>query len=132
MKRYLIILIIAFFNYSCLDSSTSSVVEVITPEEMQEITKLEGVQVVDVRTDNEYKGGYIHNAQNIDYLSPNFDIEIQKLDKSKPVVVYCEKGGRSSKCVDKMKDAGFVKIYELDGGLAKWRFKGYDLEESKP
>jgi len=87
MKRYLIILIIAFFNYSCLDSSTSSVVEVITPEEMQEITK---------------------------------------------VVVYCEKGGRSSKCVDKMKDAGFVKIYELDGGLAKWRFKGYDLEESKP
>lgn len=134
MKRYLIVLIIltTTFNYSCLDSSAGSIVEVITPEEMREITQLEGIQVVDVRSDNEYKTGYIKYAQNIDYSSPTFDSEIQKLDKSIPVVVYCEKGGRSSKCVDKMKDAGFVKIYELQGGLAKWKFKGYDLEGVKP
>ena len=45
---------------------------------------------------------------------------IQKLDKSKPVVLYCKGGGRSAKCAKKLKDAGFEKIYDLEGGLSKW------------
>ncbi len=131
MKPYLTLLLIVLtsINYNCLNSSNASVVEIITAEEMKQITQLENVQVVDVRTNNEYKNGYIQKAQNIDYLSPTFDLEIQQLDKSKPVVVYCEKGGRSSSCVDKMKKAGFVKIYELEGGIAKWKFKGFPLEK---
>jgi len=103
-------------------------IELVTPEEMQELSELDDVQVVDVRTPEEYKEGHIANSQNINYFSDDFDREIRQLDKSKPVIVYCKSGKRSGKCVDKMKEAGFVKIYDLDGGIAKWKYKGYDIE----
>lgn len=111
---------------SCKQQSTD--VKVISAEEMQELTSYEDVQLVDVRTSDEYKEGFIANAQNIDYNSAAFDTEIEKLDKTKPVIVYCQKGGRSAKCSKKLEDKGFVKIYDLEGGLAKWKYKGYQIE----
>lgn len=128
MKRFAIILSIAFtFFYSCNEGANTEI-EMLSAEEIQEITEMEDVQLVDVRTASEYEKGYIDRAQNIDYNSPNFDKEISKLDKSKPVIVYCQKGGRSAKCAQKLKDAGFVKIYDLEGGLAKWKYKGFQIK----
>lgn len=103
-------------------------IELVTAEEMQELSEIEGVQLVDVRTPEERKNGFIANSQNIDYNSPTFAQEIEKLDKSKPVIVFCASGDLSFKCAEKMKDAGFVKIYDLEGGLAKWKFKGFNIE----
>ena len=134
MKRVLILLVaIALVSYSCKEENAASDIQVVTSEEMQELSQLEDVQLVDVRTPDEYKEGYIADFQNIDYLSPTFEKEIEKLDKSKPVIVYCKSGNRSGKCAAKMKEKGFVKIYELDGGIAKWKFNGYDLKtKSRP
>ena len=53
-------------------------------------------------------------------MSENFEINIQKLDKTRPVIVYCQRGGRSAKCAKKMKALGFIKIYDLEGGYSKW------------
>lgn len=130
MKRVLVILVmaVALVSYSCKEEATTDDIQVVTPEEMQQISQLEDIQLVDVRTPEEYKEGYIENFQNIDYLSPEFEKEIAKLDKTKPVIVYCRSGKRSSKCAAKMKEKGFVKVYDLDGGIAKWKFKGYDLK----
>jgi len=119
---------VALVTYSCKKENASNEIQVVTPEEMQELSQLEDVQLVDVRTPEEYKEGYIADFQNINYLSPNFEKEIEKLDKSKPVIVYCKSGDRSTKCAAKMKEKGFVKVYELDGGIAKWKFKGYNLK----
>ena len=129
MKRIIVLLFVstALIFISCKEEPKTQV-ELVTPEEMQELTEMEGVQIVDVRTPEEYKEGHIENSQNIDYYSDDFETEIQKLDKSKPVIVYCKSGNRSGKCTDKLKDAGFVKIYDLDGGIAKWKFKGYDIQ----
>ncbi len=130
MKRVLVILVMAVLlvSYSCKEDPSTDEIQVVTPEEMQQISQLEDIQLVDVRTPDEYKEGFIENFQNIDYLSPNFDKEIAKLDKTKPVIVYCKSGTRSGKCAAKMKEKGFVKVYELDGGIAKWKFKGYDIK----
>jgi len=130
MKRVLVILVMAVsvVSYSCKEEVTTDDIQVVTPEEMQQISQLEDIQLVDVRTPEEYKEGYIENFQNIDFLSPDFETEISKLDKTKPVIVYCRSGKRSSKCAAKMKEKGFVKVYDLDGGIAKWKFKGYDLK----
>lgn len=129
MKRFLALVVFCFtlVFVSCKQEPKTDI-EVVTPEEMQELSELEDVQLVDVRTPEEFDKGYIANAQNIDYNSPSFDSEIEKLDKSKPVIVYCHKGKRSAKCAKKMKDAGFVKIYDLEGGLAKWKYKGFDIK----
>jgi len=110
------------FSTSCINSkSDNSEVKLVTAEEMQTILELEDVQLVDVRTPKEYDEIHIANSQNIDFKSPTFDEDITKLDKNKPVILYCKSGGRSAKCAKKLKDAGFEKIYDLDGGISKWK-----------
>lgn len=128
MKKLIVLAFVIIGFNSCKQEQIDAEVRIISAEEMQELTTLEDVQLVDVRSEDEYRLGYIQNAQNIDYNSPNFDVEIDQLDKSKPVIVYCQKGGRSAKCVKKLKEKGFVKIYDLDGGLAKWKFKGFEIK----
>lgn len=108
---------------SCFNTRNENI-HVISPEEMQSLLDLEEVQLVDVRTPEEVKEGYIENAQNIDYYSPTFDTDILKLDKTKPVIVYCKSGGRSAKCAEKLIEAGFVKVYDLDGGISQWKHQG--------
>ena len=66
--------------------------------------------------------------ENIDFLSDSFEKNIEKLDKTKPVVVYCRSGGRSAKCSKQMLEAGFVKIYDLEGGITKWIYEGFELK----
>ncbi len=125
MKRLFIIsglLIAISIATSCLDNKIEDTsVKLVTAEEMQSILELEDVQLVDVRTPKEYEEERIANSQNIDYNSPTFDEDIAKLDKAKPVILYCKGGTRSAKCAKKLKDAGFQKIYDLEGGISKWK-----------
>jgi len=108
--------------------TTEQVITVVSPEEMQTLLKLDDVQFVDVRTPKEHSEGYINGSQNIDFKSPTFDTDILKLNKNKPVILYCKSGGRSAKCSRKMKDAGFTKIYDLQGGISKWKHEGLEIE----
>lgn len=106
----------------------SEAIELITPAEMKEISEIEGIQLVDVRTPAEYKEGHLPNALNIDFFDPNFEVNIQKLDKTKPVIVYCQRGSRSAKCASQLIANGFVKIYDLDRGFSKWKSSGFEFE----
>ena len=105
--------------FSCNDAESDEI-QTVTKKEMQQLLKQDNIQLIDVRTVSEYKRGYISRAQNIDFMSENFEINIQKLDKTRPVIVYCQRGGRSAKCAKKMKALGFIKIYDLEGGYSKW------------
>lgn len=132
MKRlFLFLIVISVFTFSCKDEKqTTNKIEVITPEEMKEISKVEDMQLIDVRTQEEYEEGYIEGFQNIDFYSENFALDIEKLDKSKPVIVYCRTGRRSADCAKQLKEKGFVKIYDLEGGIAKWEFEGFEVEKN--
>ena len=48
----------------------------------------------------------------------------EKLDKSKPVFVYCKSGGRSAKASAKLEELGFKTIIQLEGGMMKWTAAG--------
>ncbi|WP_452219168.1 rhodanese-like domain-containing protein [Lacinutrix undariae] len=130
MKKIMIILtvLLTVSITSCKETANNGPIKMVTTDEMQELLELEDMQLVDVRTPEEYTGGHIANSQNIDYNSPTFDSEIENLDKSKPVIIYCKSGGRSAKCAKKLEDAGFVKIYDLNGGIAEWEHKGLAVE----
>jgi len=79
------------------------------------------VQLVDVRTSKEYQGGHIKNALNIDfYNASNFAESFEKMDKSKPVYLYCRSGARSQKAARRLVDMGFSQIYDLKGGYMRW------------
>ena len=57
--------ILTFFNCK---TNQSEGIQLITTSEFEEISKIEGVQLVDVRTPNEFKEGHLPNALNIDFL----------------------------------------------------------------
>ena len=114
-----------FFNCK---KNQSDAIELITATEMKEISEIEEIQLVDVRTPGEYKQGHLPNALNIDFLDPNFDTNIQQLDKTKPVIVYCQRGSRSAKCASQLIMNGFVKIYDLDLGFSNWKSSGFEVE----
>ncbi len=78
------------------------------------------VQLIDVRTQEEFNDGYISNAKNIDFKTLDFKQKISKLDKNKPVLIYCSAGGRSAKASKIFQSLGFKKIYDLKGGYSEW------------
>ncbi|WP_430613222.1 rhodanese-like domain-containing protein [Flavobacterium sp. JP2137] len=88
----------------------------------KQITAEKG-QLIDVRTAAEFDQDHISGAENIDVLQGDFDANIAKLDKDKPVYVYCKSGGRSAKAIDKLKAQGFTNLYELQGGFTAWKAK---------
>lgn len=79
------------------------------------------VQLVDVRTAREYRSGHIKNALNIDFFdAANFNKSFGKLDKNKPVYLYCRSGARSKNAARKLLAMGFSEIYDLKGGYQRW------------
>ncbi|MDH7444537.1 rhodanese-like domain-containing protein [Aquimarina sp. 2201CG14-23] len=118
------LLSLLFFNCKENNSGDTAAVKLITVEEMDSLLEMEKVQLVDVRTPEEYAEGHIEGAININFSDENFETLISTVDKSKPVAVYCGRGGRSGKCSAYMKKAGFTKIYDLDGGIIEWKYKG--------
>lgn len=91
--------------------------------EFAKAIEVEGVQIVDARTANEYASGHIVGAINIDVNGTEFDAEVVKLDKSRPVAVYCRSGRRSKIAAERISALGFRQITELDGGILSWSGK---------
>jgi rhodanese-related sulfurtransferase len=85
--------------------------------------------LLDVRTPEEIEQGKIAGATPMNFKDEDFDTRLSALDKDKPYFVYCAVGGRSGKTVNLMKEKGFTKIYNLQGGFEAWKEKG--LEQSK-
>jgi len=81
-------------------------------------------QLVDVRTPGEFAGGHLLNAINYDWNGNEFEAQTKKLDKQKPVFVYCLSGGRSGSAASNLRNVGFKSVYEMNGGMMKWRAAG--------
>ncbi len=99
----------------------------VSPEEAYElIQKRNGSPdfiILDVRTPEEYKEGYIENALNINFYSDEFNSELRKLDKDKAYLIYCRSGGRSGRTLNMMKQLGFKEVYNIQGGMVKWLYR---------
>jgi len=131
MKTNLLIFCFLFLAFLSCKNTENKDLQVVTAEEMQTILEMEGVQLIDVRTPEEFAEGYIAYAQNIDFYSDTFKDDILKLDKTKPVVLYCKSGGRSAECSEQLIEAGFTKVYDLEGGITQWEHKGFKVVTSE-
>lgn len=88
--------------------------------------------LVDVRTPAEFSKGHLPGAVNIDWNNPDFEKMILALDKDTPVLVYCQSGKRSVTAVARMRELGFTKVTEMEGGFLQWRAAGLPEEAEKP
>lgn len=130
IKSVLIILFVTASLISCKkdsknnlpNSTENSVIQEITIDELKALKT--DVQLVDVRTPNEFEDGYIKNAININVKSSDFIENTVLLDKTKPVYLYCLSGVRSAKAAKIMKKSGFTKIYNYSGGFSEWVEEG--------
>ncbi len=86
----------------------------------KKLTATPNAQLLDVRTPEEFAGGHLKNAKNSNIQSGQLKKDIQTLDKTKPVFVYCMSGGRSSQATEMLAKQGFKEVYNLDGGYMKW------------
>ena len=77
-------------------------------------------QILDVRTPEEFQSGHIATAKNINIYDADFKTQLKKLDKEKPVFVYCKVGGRSAKAAKILQELGFTTVYDLEGGMLAW------------
>ncbi len=128
---YFAVLVLSLsFCISCKEgiAQEEETIEMVTPDEAEKLSKMKDVKLLDVRTKEEFNEGHIANAQNLVY-DENFSEKIGKLDKEKPVIVYCKSGGRSEKCAQILKDSGFVKVYDIKGGITEWKFEGKKTEK---
>lgn len=76
--------------------------------------------VLDVRTDTEFASGHILDAKHIplDKLAERLG-ELNKY-KDKPILVNCQRGGRSAKACEVLRKAEFKQVHNLQGGLEAW------------
>lgn len=101
----------------------------LTTEEFEkQLAKSGHAQLLDVRTPYEYEEGHLAKSANVDYKSPDFKEKIAKLDKSKPVFVYCLSGGRSAAAATALHESGFSEVYDMKGGYLKWNTTGKAVE----
>jgi len=111
---------------ACQEKSPDDI-EMVTPLQVYEaVYGQDALQLVDVRTTEEYGVSHLKNAQNICVTSDDFKEKVEKLDKEKPVYVYCKKGGRSAKAARILKEMGFTKVYDLQGGMTSWQDRGLE------
>lgn len=82
-------------------------------------------QLIDVRNQHEHQSGAIPGSKLIEMH--NLPREVTKLNKDKPVVVYCRSGMRSVSAAKWFVDQGF-NTHNLEHGIAGWIRGGNAIE----
>lgn len=119
MRTTLTILLL-LLSFSCLSQEEKGIYSIDIQSVKTDVIGKD-VQLVDVRSEEEYYKGHIDDAININIAdTEKFTAEIQKLDKTKPVYVYCHSGVRSRRAGKLMQELGFTSIYDFTGGWSVW------------
>ncbi len=120
-----IILIMALFSTLFgANAQKSDTIKILAASDFNKAIEKNNVQLVDVRTAQEFNQGAIDSAINIDFFQQDkFTSEFEKLDKGQPVYLYCRSGNRSYQAAKKLEAMGFKEIYDLKGGYMKWPYK---------
>lgn len=97
----------------------------LEPGEAAPLVTGKKVQLLDVRTEEEWNEGRLDGAVRVEIGSRDFTTQVKaNLDESQPVLVYCRSGRRSARATDKLEAMGFKTVYDLKGGILAWTKDG--------
>lgn len=85
------------------------------------------LQVVDVRSPDEWQDGHVPGATYI--FLPELETKSKRLDKKKPVAVYCDSGYRASLAASILKREGFSETHNIPGSWKAWQTADYAIEK---
>lgn len=128
MRNLFFLFLMVTAAVSCQEKTKPStdpkaVIQLISSEDLAPLVGSD-IQLVDVRTPQEVQAGAIEGSVNMNMFDDDFKAQVETLDKDKAVYVYCKAGGRSARSAKMLKDMGFTKVYDLDGGYDTWKSKG--------
>ena len=107
--NFLIIFFFSIFSYSQPYS--------INFNEYLELSKKNKFQLIDVRTNDEFKINRLTNAINIDFYDSVFLRGFEKFNKEDNILLYCRSGRRSLLGAKILVKNGYKNIYDLKGGV---------------
>lgn len=111
----------SIFLGSC---GSSAAITSVSPDDFEQGIKNGGVQLLDVRTPQEFAAGHLPDAINIDVQDPDFEQKaLDTIKGSKTVYVYCRSGKRSMAAAHILAKDGY-KVVNLDGGILGWHASG--------
>lgn len=99
----------------------------VSPMQATLLLNREDALMIDVRETAEWASGHIPNARHI--ALGQLDKQLSEIEKYKtrPLIVSCQTGNRSSTACGKLKKLGFEKVFNLAGGVAAWREAGLPM-----
>lgn len=117
--KFILIAIQFLLITSCNSIAQTSTIAV--DEFEKGITKAD-IQLLDVRTAEEYNSGHLQNALQANCNNETeFQGRVKSLDKTKPIYIYCLSGGRSTNAMQWLYSNGFSVVYNMKGGINAWK-----------
>ncbi|RAI83128.1 rhodanese-like domain-containing protein [Macrococcoides goetzii] len=85
--------------------------KLITPEKLLERIDDSSIHVIDVRSNKQFEQSHVKSAINV----PLQDLGnyAKQLDKTQPIVTYCNKGTTGNAAQNVLINLGFEKVYNL-------------------
>jgi rhodanese-related sulfurtransferase len=99
----------------------------VTSREAADLIKKEKPIILDVRTPNEYKLGYLHNSVLIPVQELQSRYKELNDHKDREILLYCATGNRSTVAAKILIDNGFKHIVNMRGGIYDWSKKNYPV-----
>ena len=117
MKKIFAALMFALLITGCSGGSYTDV----SVDEAKELIDNGEVQVLDVRTPDEFAAGHIPGAK----LVPLQVLEsmLSELDQDQKYLVVCRSGNRSTQASGILVENGFKHIYNMTGGMNEWTYE---------
>lgn len=113
----IILLSITLMLSSCNHSNITN----IDAKEFKNIIENKEIQLLDVRTIKEFKESHIKGATLIDIKKSSFmEMVDKKIDKKKPIAIYCRSGKRAMIAAKILIKKGYKVEYNLKGGIIEW------------
>lgn len=111
------------------ENGLNSRLKTIDASSLKQLLNQQAVILVDVREPSEHAGEKISGS----VLAPlsNFDPANFPIDSTKPTVLYCQSGNRSTQAARKLFASGVGEVSHLEGGLNQWKQRGYPTQVTK-
>lgn len=123
MKKFSLLLTLPF----CGLFSAKAFTDLSVIEFERKLSEDPSVQLVDVRTPEEFAEGHIPGAVNLNWYDEGFPDQAKTmLSADRPVAVYCRSGKRSAAASAKLEAAGFT-VFNLLGGYLAWTESGREV-----
>lgn len=94
--------------------------KMVNTNEAVKIMNQDEAIIVDVREDKEIQGNIIKGAQHITLAQLSDRMGHLGTNKQVPVLVYCQRGNRSTSACQTITKAGFENVSALTGGIISW------------